>query len=254
MQGVISYIDTRKPTEIEMETARFYEVTADIPWDPYSDRFSEEEANFRVSSLRSKLCQKSSVVESMADPVKFEYLEFVARPRRLSSCSSRISAMIVDHLEGKDSGELPNKGSGEPIGRSSTRVSISPEILSKRWQISLKKAKQTIKATTQRGTRKHGDKLVRRLGTQRWRNKRVVPGRWYSDTIYFSVKSITRKEKSAQIFTNGKGFDIVYPIESVKQCHQALVNFIQEHGIPQVLVVDGHRSQASFDTYNTQWG
>ena len=157
--------------------------------------------------------------------------------------------MIVDHLEGKDSGEPSGGSSGEPIGRSSTKISISPEILAKRWQISLKKAKQTIKATTQRGTRKHGDKLVRRLGTQRWRNKRVVPGRWYSDTIYFSVKSITRKKKSAQIFTNGGGFDVVYPIESVKQCHQALVNFIQEHGIPQVLVVDG---QGSHDTYDTQ--
>ena len=156
--------------------------------------------------------------------------------------------MILDHL---GSG---SKDPGEPIGRSSRKVSISPEILAKRWQISLKKAKQTIKSTTQRGTRKYGDKLVRRLGTQRWRNKRVVPGRWYSDTIYFSVKSITRKKRSAQMFANWKGFDVVYPIESVKQCHQASVNFIQEHGIPQVLVVDGHKSQASHDTYDTQWG
>ena len=75
MQGVISYIDTRKPTEIELETAQFYEVTADIPWDPYSDRFGEEEANFRVSSLGSSLqcesCQKQSkMVESAVDPVK----------------------------------------------------------------------------------------------------------------------------------------------------------------------------------------
>ena len=54
--GVISYIDTRKPTEVEMETASFHEVTADVPWDPYSDRFGEEEANFKVSSLGSS-CQ-----------------------------------------------------------------------------------------------------------------------------------------------------------------------------------------------------
>ena len=81
-----------------------------------------------------------------------------------------------------------------------------------------------------------------------------MPGRWYSDTIYFSVKSITRKEKSAQIFTNGKGFDVVHPIDSVKHCHQALVNFIQEHVIPQVLVVDGHKSQALHNMYDTQWG
>ena len=62
MQVVISYIDTWKPTEEGMETAKFYEVTADIPWDPYSDRFDEEEANFRVStlgsSLKLKCCQK----------------------------------------------------------------------------------------------------------------------------------------------------------------------------------------------------
>ena len=97
MQGVILYIDTCKPTEIEMETASFYEVTADIPWDPYSDRFSEEEANVRVSSIGSslspKLSQRPSVVELMVDPVKSEYLEFIARPRKLSACSSRISTL-----------------------------------------------------------------------------------------------------------------------------------------------------------------
>ena len=78
MQGVISYIDTRKPTEIEMETAQFYEVTADIPWDPHSDRFSKEEANFKVSlvgsSPNSKFCQESSVMESIIDPAKSEYI------------------------------------------------------------------------------------------------------------------------------------------------------------------------------------
>ena len=31
MQGVILYIDTHKPIEVEMETAKFNEVTADIP-------------------------------------------------------------------------------------------------------------------------------------------------------------------------------------------------------------------------------
>ena len=118
------------------------------------------------SGPSSKSRQLSSVSGIMVDPIRHEYLEFIAKPRSLSACSSRVSSLIFDHLNG-------NKDSGEPVGRSSTRVSISPEILAKRWQISLKKAKQTIKATTQRGTRKHGDKLVRRLGTQRWRNKRV---------------------------------------------------------------------------------
>ena len=121
------------------------------------------------------------------DPVKSEYLELIARLRRLSACSSRISALILNHLQGKDSGEPVGRSSkgdssedpGKPtglVGRSSKRVKISPEMLVRKWQISLKKAEQTLKVTTQKGTRKHGDKLVWRLGTQRWRNKRIVPG------------------------------------------------------------------------------
>ena len=170
MQGGMSYIDTRKSTEVEMETTKFYEVTTDIPWDPYSDRFDEEEASYRVSSIgsspNSKFCQKPSVVESMVDPVKSEYLEFIARPQRLSSCSSRISALIMDLLEDKDSRESIQKPSIKdsreptPLGRSSKKVKISPQMLAKKWQISLTKAKQTITATTQKGTRKHGEKLV----------------------------------------------------------------------------------------------
>ena len=64
----------------------------------------------------------------MVDPVRSEYLQFIARPQRLSSCSSRISAIILDHLENG------NKDPGEPIGRSSTSdkmMTIQMEVLSR---------------------------------------------------------------------------------------------------------------------------
>ena len=123
-----------------------------------------------------------------------------------------------------------------------TQTKLSAEALAKQWSISLKTAANTIKVTTQRGVRNLSKPLVRRMPTQRWRNKRVLSGRWYSDTMKFKDKSILRQQKMAQVFTNSKGFDSFYPIDREKQCSDALVQFVNEIGIPERLVVNGAKA------------
>jgi hypothetical protein len=39
MSGMISYLPTRKPTEKEIETCVSYDLTSDVPWEPYSPSF-----------------------------------------------------------------------------------------------------------------------------------------------------------------------------------------------------------------------
>ena len=110
---------------------------------------------------------------------------------------------------------------------------ITPEFLSKTWKISPRRATQTLKVTTQKAVKAQGNKLVKRVKTKRWMNKRTLKGKWHSDMMMLSVKSIVAKEKAAQLFTNGKGFDEVHQIVGVKQCSQALCGVIQECGIPE---------------------
>ena len=144
-------------------------------------------------------------------------------------------------------------GPESEIAVSTGRAGISPELLSRKWGIGLKKATDTVRVTTQRGVRNLSNPLVRRLKTQKWRNKRKLSGKWFSDTMHFKDLSIMRQEKAAQVFTNGKGYDEFFPIERESRCSDGLSRFINEVGIPDQLVVDGAKAQGSIETYNTHW-
>lgn len=81
----------------------------------------------------------------------------------------------------------------------------------------------------------------------------MLKGKWFSDTMHFTTKSIMRQEKAAQVFTNGKGFDEFYLIERESKCSDGLMRMVNEAGIPKHLVVDGARAQGSHETYNINW-
>jgi hypothetical protein len=45
LKGVISYLETRLPTQDEINNCRWLTATNDTVWDPYSDSFAEQEKN-----------------------------------------------------------------------------------------------------------------------------------------------------------------------------------------------------------------
>ena len=65
-----------------------------------------------------------------------------------------------------------------------------------------------------------------------------VKGRWYTDQFFSKVPSI-HGDTGASIFTNGKGYDVVYPWKKKSSHPDALMSFIHDVGIPQTLVSDG---------------
>ena len=70
----------------------------------------------------------------------------------------------------------------------------------------------------------------------------TLRGTWYTDTMFTQHKSI-RSCTCAQVFTNGFGFDRVYPIGAKNEAHLALTKFIQDVGIPQTLTMDNAPEQ-----------
>eukprot|EP00536_Pseudo-nitzschia_multiseries_P018822 jgi/Psemu1/57494/gm1.57494_g len=100
------------------------------------------------------------------------------------------------------------------------------ERLAKTWNVSFKKAEQTLKVTAQKALRNLQLPLMKRLPTQRFRNKRVAPGTWYTDTWHAKTTSIMRQEKCAQVFKNGTRYEEFIPILGKSQAHQELKTFI----------------------------
>jgi len=69
---------------------------------------------------------------------------------------------------------------------------------------------------------------------------------FYSDTLFSGVASL-HGNKCAQVTTNGK-FVHVYPMVSKSEAGDALSKFVQEVGIPEVIVVDGAQEQVGKNT------
>ena len=353
MDGPISYINTRRPTDDELNKAEYFVATSSNEWNPHSECFQDnEESTNRSAPQPLRLGDPGRVVSSFesvsgtpprGDTTRFKddgdisredlysllHTHEVARLRNLSVCSTReTNAQVYRHLVtpecsdprfsfhseervissihtslyeepysdnfgnselARSSPEVVNissvhrnyKPSGNyakrrkleiPTGElldeqyidrrvrwgpkgdnSARRAGITPKELAKRWGIGENRAAETIRVTTQKGVRNLSNPLVRRMKTQKWRNRRVLKGKWFSDTMHFTTKSIVRQEKAAQVFTNGKGFDEFYPIERECKCSDGLMRMVNEAGIPEHLVVDGARAQGSHETYNTNW-
>jgi hypothetical protein len=132
------------------------------------------------------------------------------------------------------------------------RSALTPEILSRRWGIGLDTAKKTLQATTQAGVRNvlaPGErKVCQRLDHLKFPN--LVHGQYYTDTMFSKVKS-TRGHKTAQVFTIGHRYDRFYPLPSKHFAGKALMSFIHDAGIPQLLISDNSEEQTFADFGDT---
>ena len=120
---------------------------------------------------------------------------------------------------------------------------ISSEQLSERWAIGLNQAKQTIRVTTQRGTRSAILPLSHHYRTD-WMNhqKKLRGPKFYTDTLFGRYKSLSNNTR-AQIFANERQFVKAYPMESKAMAGQTLRQFISDFGVPEKLFFDGASEQ-----------
>jgi hypothetical protein len=64
----------------------------------------------------------------------------------------------------------------------------------------------------------------------------------YTDTMYSTILS-RQMNKTAQIFTTDFGFVRAFPMKKEKEAHEALCLLFHRDGVPNVMVVDGAKSQ-----------
>ena len=69
---------------------------------------------------------------------------------------------------------------------------------------------------------------------------------FYSDTLFSGITSL-HGNKCAQLTTNGK-FIHIYPMASKSEAGNALSKFVQDVGIPEVIVVNGAQEQVGKNT------
>jgi hypothetical protein len=237
MRGVISYLETRKPTEEELLKCPRYEMTAAASWDPYKvdgdnsswghHRFDREAQSLRIHWTTT----------DMTYPLEL-------RENALSRLVGAIKVLPVSHHEADviaHFDDLVREASA--LNAKACSSVITKEELATRWFTGLESAQATLLATTQEGMRFMEGDLERRLKTsQRHLRFPTLNIQTYTDTMFSSLKSI-RGCTCAQIFTDGRKFFRAYPMAKKADAHHALSAFIQDVGIPKFCLSDGAKEE-----------
>jgi len=241
MRGVMSYLETRRPTAAEIANCEHIELTSDKPWDTHSMDLSQNTMGTSdIIPRRVHLCERS-------DPPEI--------------CVSSLSRFMtgMDESVPVDTGptiheadviliEAEHRVTMSASSGMKTSV-ITKEDLAKRWLISPETAARTLEVATQMGMRYAEGPLEQRLHTSqahmRFPSLNIVT---YADTMFSSKKSV-RGYSCAQVFTDGHYFCRVYPMRTKGDAHHALMLFIHEVGVPKSLLSD-----RALEEMRGEWG
>ena len=203
--GPTACLNTRYPTNFELENCQYLQLTSLDEWNPY-----HEDENIAISDVSAFHFDFEKDTDNFLD--------------------SDLYLRLLDSV---------NVGA---INHTSSR-SMTPENLSKLWNIPIKSASKTLDATTQHHIKTiNNGKIHRRSRTEpHQRQYRQLGGpysRFSSDTLFSKIKS-TRSNVCAQLFSNHVNFNKIYPLKTKGEAPSALSTFIHEVGIPTSLHTDG---------------
>jgi len=182
LNGIISCIETRLPTDKEIQDCRWLIVTNDLPWEPASDHFAEQES----------YCQ-----EDTSQP---------SHNRDIYSLSS----MLYHNICAVNSGSRKLSVSDAEIARI---FNCGPTIAKKTRLVTTQKG---LRSFTSHLTRRYKTKQA----ALRYDQLGGRHGRFYSDTFFSSVKSL-RGNTMGQLFVNDVGYYHFTPMKHKSEAGDA---------------------------------
>ena len=215
--GPTSFIPVRNPTDEELETLEWIELTSDMDWDPYGE--ADNMINIR------------QVEESQYTPLDVNLLSY--------NISSVLQRRVRSIVQGASTRSYPD---------------LTKEKLASLWKIGLDTAEKTLEATTNKCTREVNgpihSRFRRRLRQFKYKQLSAPHGEFSSDTMFSKVISL-RGYTCGQVFTNDMYFIKFVPMRIKSEAPQALKLFIQQVGIPGQMHSDGAKEMASSEWRNT---
>jgi hypothetical protein len=115
---------------------------------------------------------------------------------------------------------------------------VGPEALSGKWNIGLQMAKDMLGVTMQNGVWTVVHPMSRRLRVDHLHlHSPRLQGMWLLDTLIAKAK-LPLHNKCVNVIMNGK-FTKVVPIASCADAGESLIDFTDDVGIPEMLMMDG---------------
>ena len=263
LNGIMSCFATHAPSPDELENLPRVTMTSSAPWKPHSESFADAEENLRTVAGTMTICKVDpncmaasavprmiAAAKSYRESMMSENLDILREGdeddfynRLIKTVTVASDDMTGDGLTGhldKDVYETSDEVKRiSALSSGDRRSTLTPELLARRWCISLPKAKQTLSVTTQAGVRNVLTPLERKVCKKApWLKFPNVKGRWYCDLMQSKIKSI-HGDNGATVYTNGQGYDEIYPWKTRGDHPDTLMSLIQDVGIPQTLISDG---------------
>ena len=219
--GVLPYIPIRRPTTIEIEECNRYQLTNTVNWNPHSF----DQSYFASVSSQDDVFNIFNNNDTLS----------------ISLLSQHYPYLIDDD---KILFEDGNTFHSIDAIQSKFKPSITPEYLSKLWNIGLQTAKRTLLATTHKCIRTTGT-LTRRFRTDhsqlKYKQLRRQHGTFYADFVKSKVKSL-RGFIGGVVYTNKLGFISFFPTHDERSTSTAstLKAFVDIVGLPYSLHTDNH--------------
>jgi hypothetical protein len=137
LKGVISYLNTRYPSQQEVDNCRWLVVTNDANWDPYDDSFAEQEQLVNEHEQTSHL------------PMSYDHHLYSLSTKEIDMATSvyRVCSSIATATTGR-------------------KLLVTDDSIAKIFQCSPQVATRTRQVTTQKDIRSMTDHLCRRFRTK----------------------------------------------------------------------------------------
>ena len=166
---------------------------------------------------------------------------------RQSQCAA-ILASIDPALHEESFGMMLRQNVQVSMTKPSNRQSsLTPEKLARTWKISLRRAQNTLRATTQRATMTLANPAISRRFKTNDRSLRYkrIPYDIYTDTLKATIKS-RRGNLYSQIYATDFGWSRNYSMRQKSDAHQTLSELFRI-GVPVKMIMDGSKEQCKGD-------
>ena len=252
LRGVTSYINVTKPTVEEFNNlAKFELSSATTEWDPSSENFAAAEAAMLSpdGALSPGGGRKLFTAHSVTtkSPYKASLVKLQAIAQRHCRCAAVLSSIAPYYNDEYLGAKLRKDLQASMTTTSNRKSGLTAEKLARTWKISLRRAENTINATTQRGSMTIANPAISRRFRSNDRALRYnrIHHDMYTDTFIAKVKS-KRQNKYAQVYATDFGWSRSYPMKKKGDAHHTLQELFRI-GVPIKMTMDGSKEQTLGD-------
>ena len=234
-QGTKILFESRAPTKEELQGCPKIQLTSKKEWNPHKVQMNEIATS---SPLMPESTDMDSDLLETVDP------SLSGLKEKLTSMVPRYIAEVTRYDDSLE--DIPTRQTYTSTER---HIKMSAEVLADRFGIGLERARQTLRVTTQRGTRSALLPISRRYRADRQFGVKQLRGKFATDTIWAKTKTL-RGNVAGQVYSHKCGFNAVYHLRSANgdSIGYSLSDFVSDYGAPEHLTFDGAQVQVGSNT------